>query len=115
MNNHIEKGQKLRFTAMIGVIAGAPVVVGSRLGVADSNIGTGESGVLTMEGVFSLPKASGAITQGVDCYFDIDGTPVGGASNAGAITTTSSGNVAAGYAFAAAGDTDTHVKVKLRG
>jgi len=114
MKNHIEKGQKLLYTALVGVIAGDPVVIGSRLGVADTNIGTGETGVLSMEGVFSLPKSTGAISQGADCYFDVDGAPVD-ASNAGAITITASGNVAAGYAFAAAGSADTHVKVKLRG
>jgi len=115
MKNHIEKGERLLYTALSDIASGDPVVVGARLGVACGDIATGETGALDMEGVFSLPKVTGAIGQGADCYFDADGTPVGGASNAGAITTTSTDNTAAGYAFEAAGSTDTHVRLKLRG
>lgn len=115
MQNYIQKGDRLVYEAAAAVASGAPVVVGTRIGVAAGDIAAGESGVLVMEGVFSLPKVTGAIDQGTDLYFDADGDPLGGTAGSGAITATATGNVAAGYAFAAALAADTHVLVKLDG
>lgn len=115
--NHFQRGKVLTYVNATGVAiaAGAAVVVGARVGVALTDIANGASGELAMEEVFELPKATGAISQGATVYFDADGNPVGGTSGAGAMTTTSESNTEAGYAFAAAGNTDATVYVKLRG
>ena len=71
------------------------------------HIKAGELGHLHVVGVFEMPKAaSTAIAMGAAVYYD---------ASAGNITTTSSSNVPAGYAAAAAGANDTTVLVKLLG
>lgn len=115
--NHKQRGKVMSYANATGVaiVAGQAVAVGARVGVALTDIANGASGELAMEEVFELPKATGVIGQGVTVYWDADGNPVGGTSGAGAMTTTSSSNTEAGYAFAAAGNTDATVLVKLRG
>ena len=115
--NHIQRGKVMTYANASGVAiaSGQAVVVGARVGVALTDIANGASGELAMEEVFELPKATGVIGQGVAVYWDADGNPVGGTSGSGALTTTSESNTEAGYAFAAAGNTDPTVLVKLRG
>ncbi len=115
MINHIQRGEIIQVTAPADIVGGDVVVVGTRIGVACADIAEDAIGSVAMEGVFSLPKATGAIAQGAAVYWDADGTPVGGTSGAGAATTTSTDNVEAGYAFAAAGESAATVQVKLRG
>jgi predicted RecA/RadA family phage recombinase len=115
MKNYTQKGDRLIHTALTNITGGDPVVIGTHLGVACGDIAAGASGAVAMEGVYSLPKATGVIDQGADCYFDVDGNPVGGTAGTGAITTTVSSNASAGYAFEAAASADTHIAVKLRG
>ena len=86
---------------------GEVVSLGTRIGVAGSDIKAGELGHLHVVGVFEMPKAaSTAIAMGAAVYYD---------ASAGNITTTSSSNVPAGYAAAAAGANDTTVLVKRLG
>lgn len=113
MKNKIKDGKTINYTASADIESGDLVVVGVRVGVAVTDIANGESGVLEMEGVFELPKATGAISQGALVYWDADGTPVGGASGDGCLTTTSSANTLAGYVVEAAGETAATVKVKI--
>ena len=84
--------------------AGEIIVVGTKIGVCGCDIAKGETGSVHVEGVFEMPKASGAITIGAAVYWD--------ATNKN-ITTTSSSNTLAGYAVAAAGADDTTVLVKI--
>lgn len=86
----IESGQ--------GVVVGAIVGVALNPGVATDEI------QLALEGVFTLGKAAGAISQGAKVYWD--------AANK-VVTTTASGNTFAGYAFAAALNADATVNVVL--
>lgn len=115
--NHIQRGKVLSYANATGaaIASGEVVVVGTRIGMALTDIANGAIGEVGMEDVFELPKATGAIAQGAVVYWDADGTPVGGTSGAGAATTTSTDNVEAGYAFAAAGESAATVQVKLRG
>lgn len=113
---YIQPGDFMDWTNDTGsdVSSGDVVVVGSnKVCVATGDIDNGDSGVLACTCVHKIPKASGAISQCAKVYWDEDGNPYGGTSGAGAMTTTSSGNTYAGYAFAAAGASDTHVYVKL--
>jgi len=113
MKNKIKDGKTMNYTASADISSGDLVVVGVRVGVAAADIANGAVGVLEMEGVFELPKVTGAITQGALVYWDADGTPVGGVSGDGGLTTSTSGNTLAGYAVEAAGETAATVKVKL--
>lgn len=102
-----QRGETLDYTPEKAVENGEVVSLGTRIGVAGSDIQAGELGHLHVVGVFEMPKAaSTAITMGAAVYYD--------ASN-GVITTTSASNVPAGYAAAAAGANDATVLVKLLG
>lgn len=66
----------------------------------------GDIAVVSLEGVYTLPKATGAITLGAKLYYD--------ATNKN-LTTTASGNTFAGYAFTAQQSGDTTVQLRLWG
>lgn len=108
--NYLQPGEVIDYTPSGSpVSSGDVVVIGTRIGVALTDIAVGEPGSVQTEGVFRLPKTAGvgeAIAQGVDVYWD------------GAVITASDGagaNTPAGYVFAAAGDNDATVAVKLIG
>jgi predicted RecA/RadA family phage recombinase len=113
--NKYSEGKVLDYTNASGVdiASGDTVLIGTLLGVALVNIPDGETGSVAIEGVFEIRKATGAITQGANLYWDADGNPVEGASQTGALTTTSSGNTLGGRAFAAAAEADATVLTKL--
>ena len=101
-----QRGEALdyRNTGNAIIEANTIVVYGTKIGVVGCDIAPGESGALHVEGVFSLPKASGAINAGAAVYWD--------ATNNN-ITSTESGNTAAGFAAQAAAAGDTAVLVKI--
>ena len=102
-----QRGETLDYTPENAVANGEVVSLGTRIGVAGSDIKAGELGHLHVVGVFEMPKAaSTAIAMGGAVDYD---------ASAGDITTASSSNVPAGYAAAAAGANDTTVLVKLLG
>lgn len=113
MKNKIGEGHTLKYTPSAAHSAGDLIVVGVRVGVAKTDLANGVEGILEMTGVFTLPKVTGAITQGALVYWDADGNPVGGASGAGGLTTTASGNTLSGYAVEGADSGDATVKVKI--
>lgn len=65
----------------------------------------GDIAVLALEGVFSLPKATGAVTVGAKVYWD---------NVAKNVTTTVGSNTFIGYAWQAQASGDTTVQVRLR-
>ena len=77
MINEIQDGKRITWTNGTGsdVSAGDPVVIGSQVGVACVDIANGAAGAVQMEGVFQLPKVSGAsahaIAQGEAVLFDV--------------------------------------------
>ena len=113
--NRVQPGQVIYWTNATGsaVVSGQVVVIGTIVGVALQDIANGDSGDVAVDEVFTLPKATGAITQGARVYWDADGDPLGGTAGTGAITTTAASNTLAGYAFAAAAEAATTVDVKL--
>lgn len=71
MKNYLQDDDKIVATAPYAVAAGAGCLVGSLFGVAESAIASGAKGVLVLEGVFSLAKATGAAwTEGARIYWD---------------------------------------------
>ena len=97
MQNLIQKGLTLRYknSGSQVIPGGSLVVLPACVGVAVFDIAPGEEGVLNMSGVYSLPKAAGAIAQGVKVY----------ASASGQIST-DTGDTPAGIAWdASSGDT----------
>lgn len=81
-----QDGNSVDYTPGSAVTAGDVVVIGDRIGIAKKDIAASELGALATCGVFAMLKVTGAITDGQDLYWDVDGTPVGG-STTGAVTT----------------------------
>jgi len=102
-----QKGEKIDYvnSGSTAVENGQIVVLGTKVGVAGGAIAVGATGTLVMEGVFKMPKASGAaIAAGAKVYWD--------ATNS-VVTGTVGTNVEVGYAAAAAASADTEVLVSL--
>lgn len=106
-NNYLYTGDVLDYTNGGGadISSGAPVLVGSRLGIALVNIPDGSTGSVRMRGVFTVAKLStDVVAQGDLLYWD--------ATNS-RLTTTASTHKQAGYAAAAAGAGVTTVAISL--
>ncbi|WP_285906788.1 DUF2190 family protein [Pseudodesulfovibrio pelocollis] len=112
---YVQEGKTLRYTnaGETTIASGSMVKVGVRLGIAVTDIAAGATGDLVMQGVHALPKGAVAVTMGAALYLDDDGSPVGGASGDGCLTTTAEGNLLIGYAAAPAADTDATVDIAL--
>ena len=59
--NFIKPGEHLTFTAGAATASGAGVVLGTLLGVSLTTVANGGSGEAAVEGVWELPKLSGAV------------------------------------------------------
>jgi len=104
MASYVQGDCLIDYTPGSAVAAGDVVVLNDLVCVAPRAIAANRLGAVAIEGVHSMPKASGAIGQGAIVYWD--------ATN-GNITTTSAGNKRAGKAAAAAASGDTAVQVLL--
>lgn len=104
MASYVQGDCLIDYTPSSAVAAGDVVVLNDLVTVAPRPIAANALGAVAIEGVHSMPKASGAIGQGAIVYGD--------ATNSN-ITTTSSGNKRAGKAAAAAASADTTVQVLL--
>ena len=84
--------------------ANTVIAIGTRIGIAGTDINPGEKGSLHVTGVYEIAKTgAGEIAMGAAVYFD--GTGI----------TTAEGGTPAGYAAAAAGAGDAVILVKLLG
>lgn len=107
MKNFIQRGDTVTVAAPVGGIeSGAGVLVGALFGVAAFSAAEAEDVEISAVGIFDLPKATGAITQGAKVYWD------GAAKN---VTTTATGNVLIGVAVSAVGSSATTARVRLNG
>jgi len=105
MKNYINEGTTLKYTASANITSGTAVLVGTKIGVAVADIANGATGILMMDGVFELPKASSdTVAQGAALYWDNSNKQ---------LTTSSSGNTYAGYAVEAAANGTTKVKIRI--
>ncbi len=68
--NFIHEGDVLNYTAGANIASGQFVLIGAIGGVAIGAIANGATGAVRVKGVFSVPKASGAVTQGAKLYWD---------------------------------------------
>lgn len=67
--NFIQKGEVLTYTATKNISSGELIIIGAIAGIAKTDIAVGESGAVHITGVYSLPKAGEAITQGAKVYW----------------------------------------------
>ena len=102
------------YTPVSAVTGGDVVAIGGRAFIALHDIAANALGALQTEGVFDIPKATGAVSAGDNIYWDADGDPNSGTAGTGAATTTASGNTQLGLATAAAASGDTYVRVELQ-
>jgi len=105
----IHDGKSIDYTPGSAVSAGDVVVQGDLIGIAKLDIAAGALGALAVDGVFDLPKASGAstaITAGAKVYWDAGDSEAKEDSESGA-------NKYLGKVVAAAADADTAVRVRL--
>lgn len=110
----VQVGNQIDYTPDADVAAGAVVVNGPLVGVAERAISASVLGALTLRGLFDVCKAAVAINAGDEIYWDADGNPVGGVAGSGAATNVSTGNTFMGFAPYAEADTDETVRVVLQ-
>lgn len=106
MQNYVAPGSAVTLPAPALVTSGAGVLVGAIFGVANNAAAAGADLVLSVVGIFDLPKVAGAITLGAPLYWD---------NTAKAVTVTASGNTRIGAAVAAAQPGASTARVRLSG
>jgi len=105
----IHDGNTIDYTPSSDVAAGAVVVLGDLVGIAQRAIAANTLGALTLVGVFDLPKATGAgtgIAAGATLFWDAGNQVVTADSGSGA-------NKRLGNAAAVAGTADATARVRL--
>ena len=104
MKNFISCGDYMEVTLAAAIVSGAGLLTNDTFGVASKSGAIGDKVNVALEGVFELPKATGAISQGAKVYWD---------NTAKNITTTAMGNKLVGVCMAAVLSGDTKVQVRL--
>lgn len=105
MKNKVSEGRTFDFAVTAeDVKSGDVVVAGDMAGIALTDGKVGETIAVAVEGVYSLPKGSGAINQGKKVYFSA------AEKN---IVTTDTDTVFVGYAWRAAAAGDPVIQVKI--
>lgn len=105
----VHEGDAIDHTGVADIAAGDVVVEGDLVGVARLDRKAGTPGSLAVKGVFDFPKATGAstaIAKGVLNYWDE-------AEQVAKTDSESGANKLIGKSVAAAGDNDTHVRIRL--
>ena len=110
---YVQEGNAIDYTPGAVVTAGQVIVQGDLVGIARLDIPADGKGSLAVDGVFDVPKATGAITTGTKVYWDEDGDPVDGTAGSGAATTVDTDNKLMGKAIAAAVSADATTRVRL--
>lgn len=104
-------GVALDYTPVSAVTGGDIVVIGSIPLLAVNDIAAAAKGSLQTGGVWKVPKATGALTQGDSIYWHTAGSPVTGTASSGAADGTASGGYLIGMATADALSGDSYVYV----
>ena len=115
--NYVQPGMVINHTAGSNISAGSVVKMGNILGVALNDIANGSVGPVQIEGVFRVPKVSGAvIAAGESLTWDVSANAGAGAFDDNAATP-ATGDVtgAPAVAFEAAGNGVTSMLVKFTG
>jgi predicted RecA/RadA family phage recombinase len=106
VKNSIQDGEVLALAAPYAVASGGGALIGAIFGVAVTTLANGETGNFQLEGVYTLPKATGAATLGAKAYWDNTNKNV---------TATSTSNTLIGVFVAAYASGDTSALVRLNG
>lgn len=107
MQNFVHPGDVLAFTAPAGGIAsGEGHLFGALFGIAATSAPEGQKVSVQVEGVFTLPKATGGLSEGQAIYWD---------TAAKHCTATATGNSLIGHAAAAAAADSATATVRLAG
>ena len=104
MASYVQDDDLIDYTPSSAVAAGDVVVLADLVTVAPRAIAANALGTVAVEGVWSMPKATGAISQGAIVYWD---------ATAGNVTTTATNNKRAGKAAKAAASGDASVQVLI--
>ena len=111
--NFKQPGLVLDYVAGSNITSGSVVKVGNILGVALADIDSGDTGPVQIEGVFEVPKVSGAvIAQGESLTWDVS---AGAFDDNAATPATGDVTGAAAVAFEAKGASTTTLLVKFTG
>lgn len=103
----------VNYTPGSAVTGGDVVVIGNRALIAKSDIAASALGALATEGIFKVPKKTGAWTVGLPVYWDATGDPDNGTAGSGAASQVA-GGVYMGAATAAAASGDDYGYVELQ-
>ena len=106
MRNYVQPGKVVPVTAPYALASGAGCLVGGLFGVAEAPAASGAQVNLSRSGVYTLPKAAVAISQGAVVYWDNTNYN---------ITTTATGNTKVGLALTAQVSGDATVQVIVTG
>lgn len=113
MKTYVQPGKVIEFVASGAKTSGQVVRIGQLLGVVKSDTADGATGLAEIDGVFTVPKVSGAvIAQGESLCWDASA-----AKFDDNLATPASGDVtgAAAVAWEAAGNGATSMNVKFTG
>lgn len=106
-NNFNQAGAVIQHNPGAAVPSGAPRIIGALIGVALTTGANGVESSFAVEGVFTLPKATGfAPTQGAKLIFD-------SATNTFVASATEGDIVGGAVAWKAAASGDTTIEVRL--
>lgn len=111
--NQTQPGESIVITAGTNITSGQVVRVGQLLGVAVTDIASGTQGAVSLKGVYTVPKVSGAvIVQGETLTWDASA-----AAFDDSLATPATGDVtgSAAVAWESAGNGVTSFKVKFTG
>ena len=103
MKNYVQKGESIEFIATGAIVSGAIVEVGTLAGVSSGAYAIGATAVISVCGVYKVPKIAEAITLGAKLF----------SNGAGSATVVVGSNVFLGYAYTAQDSGDATVNVKL--
>lgn len=108
MATYIQKGSTINYTnsGETKITAGTVVSLTNRIGIAAGDIAAGAVGALAVQGVFEAAKDTSNIALGALLYYD---------ATANKFTTTSNGNIPAGWAAQAAAANAASVVVCISG
>lgn len=113
VSRFVQEGEAIDYTPNAAVTAGDVVVISDDLiGIATHDIAASVLGSLAVEGVFDVPKVTGAISLGDKVYWDADASPVTGDASSGAASKASGGSYL-GVCVSAALSGDARVRVLM--
>lgn len=101
----VQRGENIDYVAKSNTAYMEVVPLAARIGVALEAIAKGETGTVTLTGVFQLPAATGALAVGAEVYWDTKAGNIVGAKGDTAVF--------AGYTTEAKAESGATVAVRI--